>query len=257
MTRNKKNSPDKNLSNSTENQKTDREMIMYLVDKIDSFGQTLKDLKDIIDRIKLKTEENNELKKRVETYESEINNLEQRSRMINITINGIQQKGNENVLKIVEEIGRKLGFVKPLEDVQAAHRVNSMNKKKPKPIIVRLLNTKTRDKWTAAYRQKKLWHENFYINEHLTRRNQELLYQTKQLARKKNYRYVWTHDCKILIRKNENSKAYAIKNLDQLENILGIKKIPVIDLENEDHDITRFYETINSNHTFDNSSNFE
>lgn len=48
MTRNKKNSPDKNLSNSTENQKTDREMIIYLVDKIDSFGQTLKDLKDII-----------------------------------------------------------------------------------------------------------------------------------------------------------------------------------------------------------------
>jgi hypothetical protein len=48
MTRNKKNSPDKNLSNSTENQKTDREMIIYLVDKIDSFGQTLNDLKDII-----------------------------------------------------------------------------------------------------------------------------------------------------------------------------------------------------------------
>lgn len=67
-------------------------------------------------------------------------------------------------MKIFEEIGKKMGDTYPLNDVQRAHRVNSTNKDKPKPIVIHLLNTKTREKWTAAQRQKKLWNDKFYVN---------------------------------------------------------------------------------------------
>lgn len=86
-----------------------------------------------------------------------------------------------------------------------------------------MLNSKIRDKWIATYRKKQLWKEKLYINEHLTKKNQTILYETKQNAKKKNFKFVWVRDCKILVRKNETSRIFTIRSLEDMESILHLK----------------------------------
>ncbi|KAI5741759.1 hypothetical protein M8J76_016825 [Diaphorina citri] len=88
----------------------------------------------------------------------------------------------------------------------------------PRPIIVRLLNTKTRDLWTKAARDKKLREKKIFVNEHLTTKNFKLLQSVKSWAKGNNHKYVWTKDCRILLRKDEKSKVKCIKSVRDLPN---------------------------------------
>ena len=57
------------------------------------------------------------------------------------------------------------------------------------------------------------------VSDHLTSFYKNLLYNTKTAAREKGYKYVWTKDCKILVRKDEYSpvsRIYDFCDLDKL-----------------------------------------
>lgn len=44
-----------------------------------------------------------------------------------------------------------------------------------------------------------------FINEHLTKDSKMLLSACKQKAREANYKYIWTKNCRVFVRKNEKS----------------------------------------------------
>ena len=52
-----------------------------------------------------------------------------------------------------------------------------------------------------------------YINEHITKVRRHLLYKTKEAARKKQYKYIWTNDGDILICKDDQYKVIRIREL--------------------------------------------
>lgn len=178
-------------------------------------------------------DENSLLNKNLGNARDEINDLQQRSRLNNIIINGIPEARGEDVTKLVENLGDKMKIPNAASHIQVAHRVKSMNESKTKPIVVRLLNTKTRDIWTKAFREQKLWHQKIYVNEHLTKRNQDLHRMTKAMKEKYQYKYVWVRDCKIFVRKNETARVYVVRNEKDLERIFGKQEeSPEINLEN-------------------------
>uniref|UniRef100_A0A8D8Y759 FP protein C-terminal domain-containing protein n=1 Tax=Cacopsylla melanoneura TaxID=428564 RepID=A0A8D8Y759_9HEMI len=187
---------------------------------VDEQGKEIKKLKTQLAELK---EENINLKNDNEENKNHIHDMQQRQRLINIIVDGIPVTKNENVYNIIKDLGTKLGIQDPLNDVQVCHRVNTTNKRKPKPIVVRMLNTKTRDQWTAAYRVKKLWTEKIYVNEHLTARNQRILKEAKKAAKEKKFKFVWVKDCKIFVRKDETSKIYNMRSLTDVEQILNVK----------------------------------
>ncbi|KAL1446766.1 hypothetical protein WDU94_002716, partial [Cyamophila willieti] len=183
-------------------------------------------IKDLESEVEEVTAENLQLKDTLKQQTKRTDDLEQRQRHINVIIDGIPVTKNEKIYDVVTALGTRLGIDDPLHDVQIAHRVGSTNKKKPKPIVVRLLDSKTRDKWTQAYRKVKLWEEKIYVNEHLTQKNQKILYQAKLLAKEKKFKFVWVKDCKVHVRQNEESRVYVIRNMEDLEMIFK-KKIPM------------------------------
>uniref|UniRef100_A0A8D8R0M1 FP protein C-terminal domain-containing protein n=1 Tax=Cacopsylla melanoneura TaxID=428564 RepID=A0A8D8R0M1_9HEMI len=169
-------------------------------------------------------EENKKLRSELKEAKDEVSDLQQRQRLNNIIINGIPEAKGENVIKIVESLGDKLGISNPGFHIQVAHRVKTKTANKVRPIVVRLINTRTRDAWTMAFRQKQMWKQKIYVSEHLTKKNQDLLAKTKELKLKHQYQYVWVKDCRILVRKNEKSRVYAVRNEDDLERIFEEKK---------------------------------
>ncbi|KAL1447583.1 hypothetical protein WDU94_009839 [Cyamophila willieti] len=194
---------------------------------VDEQSKEIKKLKTQIAELK---EDNIKLKTDNEENKNHIHDMQQRQRLINVIVDGIPVTKNENVYNIIKELGTKLGIQDPLNDVQVCHRVNTTNKSKPKPIVVRMLNTKTRDKWTVAYRAKKLWTEKIYVNEHLTARNQRILKETKKAAKVKKFKFVWVKDCKIFVRKDETSKIFNVRCLRDVEQVLNVKCSEVEDL---------------------------
>lgn len=47
-----------------------------------------------------------------------------------------------------------------------------------------------------------------------------IFYKTRMAAKEKGYKFVWTRDCKVYIRKNENSPVSRIINDDDLDKIV-------------------------------------
>lgn len=58
-----------------------------------------------------------------------------------------------------------------------------------------------------------------FIQENLTRHNRELLRETKERAKAKNYAYVWHTNGKILVRKTVGVHAIHIKCNYDLDNL--------------------------------------
>ena len=61
--------------------------------------------------------------------------------------------------------------------------------------------------------------QRLYIYENLTQSRKRLLWQTKQAARTRDYSYIWTHNGKIFVRKDENYDSVLITNENDLRNL--------------------------------------
>uniref|UniRef100_A0A8D8QES9 FP protein C-terminal domain-containing protein n=1 Tax=Cacopsylla melanoneura TaxID=428564 RepID=A0A8D8QES9_9HEMI len=141
---------------------------------------------------------------------------QQKYRLKNVIVDWMPQEEDENVYEKVEDIGHRLGIDNPLNDVEKAHRLNLDLEGKPNPIVIRLRNVTLRQKWTGYYRGKRLWQEGWYLNEHLTPATQHLLHQAKDWAKHNGYKWVWTEDCVVNIRKGPGYPPRSIQHVSQL-----------------------------------------
>ncbi|XP_013181496.1 PREDICTED: uncharacterized protein LOC106127791 [Papilio xuthus] len=216
---------------------------------------TLKDLKSSIeflsadyDRVKTDlqicneklmslTKENTKLTESVKDLNSRLSMLEQYSRERNIEINGIPEGKEENLFTVVKQLCTTVSVPIMDNDIVTCVRIRKMNpqSKIPRPVVVKLQSTKLRDeiiaglsKFNRRDRENKLntshlgygcSKQPIYVSEHLTPYLKSLHAQTRLLAREKKYKYVWIRNGRILVRKDDNSPAIPIKNLDSLKLI--------------------------------------
>ncbi|KAL1446597.1 hypothetical protein WDU94_013890 [Cyamophila willieti] len=180
-----------------------------------SMRHKLEEHENEIITLKVKLEEKEEENK---MFAEEVNELQQRSRHINVVIRGINEQRRENVWEIVESVGNRIGIQDPGKDIQICHRVPT-RASGPRPIVVRLVNSKTRDKWVKAYKEKQLWKQKLFVTEHLTPYYQNIFYHTRKLAKEKDFKYAWTKDCTIYLKKNETSQLHVIKRMSDLDLI--------------------------------------
>ena len=77
-------------------------------------------------------------------------------------------------------------------------------------IIGKLRNIGTKK---AILQQKKMFvQKGLYVKENLTPRQYDLLKCTKQFARKETFKFVWSKDGDVFIRKDENSKIFVVRS---------------------------------------------
>lgn len=163
--------------------------------------------------------------------ESKIDSLEQQARCCNLELCNVPEKRNENLIALLENIGSKISFSLSQKDIIAIHRVPHAHQdnKKPKNIIVKLSSRILRDNLLSSFRLAKGINsdqlgfsgntQRIYMHEHLTLKKKQLFRETRDTARKYNFKYVWVKHATILVRETDTSSALAIRSSEDIKKI--------------------------------------
>ena len=154
------------------------------------------------------------------------NSLEQYGRRIMLEIKGIPRTDTENCNVIVENLSRALKVNQNvLYDIDVVHRLSN---KANSGIIVKFNNRKSRDIFFNA--KKNLKDINLldlgytetgkiFINESLTPYNKYLFKEVRQRCHSMNYKYFWTRNGTIFVKKDDNNMAKKIIHEDNTKDI--------------------------------------
>lgn len=181
--------------------------------------------------------------KHISELEDRVDHLEQYSRLENVIISNLKtkptsfassvKKGTPNdndELDQKEEISMEKQVVDFFEahdipissnDIAACHPIG---KKPIKDIIVRCVSRKSKNTIMRKVKKDKVLNgTDFYINEHLTSKNQELAATCRQLRKKKIISSTWVRDGKVHLKTKaetaEQERIYIIKRKQQLTDL--------------------------------------
>lgn len=196
----------------------------FLSERQDGFETRLKILEDQVTHT-------SDLTIQMAAMENKISSMEQQARQCNLEISNIQDRRGENLFQIVENLGNAIKQPIRAADVVAVHRVPHADQKntRPKNIIVKFTSRILRDNIISAARATKGLNTTMlsitgspmpvYVNEHLTLNNKILFRQSRDAAKKNDFRYVWVKHGVILARKADTSPVIAIRSNQDIEKI--------------------------------------
>ena len=183
-------------------------------------------------------DENEQLLKRIRDVEKKdlqrqkaLDDLEQYGRRSMIEISGIPRSQNENCEALIIEVGKKIGVEIEEKDIEVSHRNSA---KQDAAIITKFASRKVSDKFlekNAKIKAKKLKAADLgfeqqsdagrrlFINESLTQRNKNLLRLTKLKKNELDYKFVWTRNGNIFVRKNETAPIKKINFTSDLDSL--------------------------------------
>lgn len=186
------------------------------------------DIKKINEKQNMLEAENENLKLKIKHLENSIDDIEQYSRNKNIQVDGIPVQKDENLREMIQELSKKIDVNIKKEDIDAIHRVPTRSTKNPEPIIVQFLTRQMKEDIIAKSRGSNLntndlgmnCSKTIYINDHLSKTKKQLMYEARQLKKSKEYKFIWSRNGKIFVRKTETSNIININTFDDLQKIV-------------------------------------
>ena len=191
---------------------------------------------------KLQTKDLRQLTKTTDTLQKSkvedqlrIDEIEQYNRRQNLELQGVPVRKDEDVTQITLDLISKLDVDIKEEDISIAHRLpvkqrygrTRLTKSVNHPtIIVRLVSRQIRNEiFDKRFNAKMIEDfpvegmEKLFINENLTQRRKRLFWLSKQKAKELEYKYFWTQNGQIFVRKNEESEKVLIRTENDLDQL--------------------------------------
>lgn len=195
---------------------------------MDSFNSIVKDLQTKNAALE---NENKQLKEQVVQLDIRLLRQEQRSRIESIEVSGIPEIKGEKCEEVIFELAEAVGLQPKGGDVQVAHRVKTFSGKHPYPIVCQLRSRATASAWLTTMKQKRnlsakdinsqFPDSRVFVNEHLVPRLKRLLMETKRRAKECGYRYTWSKEGRIFVRRADGEQPLEITGQDDLKKMTG------------------------------------
>ena len=155
-----------------------------------------------------------------------VDELEQYGRRQNLEIVGVPEKEDENTNAIVLEVANMLDVDIMSSHISTSHRLpkktaSSRNNSGSSPIIVRFTSRDIRNQIYANRKKARFVDlknfsvsdtKNIFVNENLTPTRKQLFWKTKQEVKNNSWKYIWTHNGNVFVKKDDNASITAIKN---------------------------------------------
>lgn len=199
-----------------------RKSLNFISSKFDELQKENKEMrKSLNEEIKARKR----LTERVEELEEVLESGERSTVRNNIVMSGIErQERRERTTEIVLKVLKAMNININESEIVNARRMD--DNKESSPIIVEL---KTKDQQNEILKTRKTIGaistvecslkgktSNIYINEQLTRRTSNLFFRARETKKDKLYKYLWTRENKIYIKKSETSNKIRIKSIEDL-----------------------------------------
>ena len=171
-----------------------------------------------------------------------VDELEQYGRRQNLEIVGVPEKEDENTNAIVLEVAKMLDVNIMSSHISTSHRLpkkkaSSRNNSCSSPIIVRFTSRDIRNQIYANRKKARFVDlknfsvsdtKNIFVNENLTPTRKQLFWKTKQEVKNNSWKYIWTHNGNVFVKKDDNASITAIKNeldLNLIKNKLSYRTV--------------------------------
>ncbi|CAH2240433.1 jg22143 [Pararge aegeria aegeria] len=152
---------------------------------------------------------------------SNLSRQQQQARMNNLEIVGLPQTSNESPSDLILRVAKYAGVELKLDDIDFAHRVQPQKPiaGRPKPIVVKLKDRLCKDRLLSGLKSKKGIctrdigiegpEKKFFVNEHLTPVNKQLLRQLNSWQHKKPINMSGLETAAFFYGKMKNRRLYA------------------------------------------------
>ncbi|CAG5011296.1 unnamed protein product [Parnassius apollo] len=225
---------DNRLSN-MENSLTNIKKINTDIEKsLEFISQKYEDMQNKIITLEKQCKDNH---KYIISLEEKVEELYRNSRRNGIEIRNIPEKEKENkndLTQLVIYLSKTLNINLQSCDIKNIFR-GPGKKGSTRPIIVELVNMSQKQTILSSVKSfnknnpsKKLNVSHFgintsaspvYVSEHLTPSMKKIYYLARQLTKEKMYKFCWTANGKVFIRKSDRSPAILIRNEAQFEDL--------------------------------------
>ncbi|XP_077966443.1 uncharacterized protein LOC144420015 [Styela clava] len=168
-----------------------------------------------------------ELEEKIDILTERQQDHERRSRLDNLEFHNIPFSTGENCENLITDLCKKIDVPIQSFDISNCHRLSKNNKKKPSPIIAKFINRKTRDRIIknrskiksldiSTVFQKISRSTKVFVIENLSDTNKDLFFKARDLKRACGYKFLWTNNGRVLIKKNLDTATIPIITEDDL-----------------------------------------
>ena len=194
--------------------------------------------KELTDKVSKLVDENKVVKKQLKDIKednnilsSQVDFLERNLKGKNVEISGVPFTKNEKVIDLAVKVMTKVDSQLREGDIKYARRLikkDSNNATIYGPILVRFKNISQRNyvfknkKYLAEAKLEKVINgaKKVFINENLTPQNKKMFYHANCFRKQYNWKYVWTANGIVFLRKTESSDAVPIRSIVDLEKLV-------------------------------------
>ncbi|XP_070572299.1 uncharacterized protein [Ptychodera flava] len=218
------------ISTLKQNQNSFSRSLDFMSDKFENLLSRTSELEKANKELK---QANSELRNRIDILESDVSQQNQYSRRSNLEISGIPERADENTDDIVLSVLQKIHPSVEITDIDITHRIGRVpdNDRDPsrsnqhRPIIVAFTNRRIRNsiydqrRKLKGFSTKNLGYStanSIFVNENLCPATRQLLGKVNISRKKSGYRYLWTHNGKIYIKKDQQARSIAITREDDI-----------------------------------------
>uniref|UniRef100_A0A0K8ST40 Zinc finger PHD-type domain-containing protein n=1 Tax=Lygus hesperus TaxID=30085 RepID=A0A0K8ST40_LYGHE len=207
----------------------------FFEDQFEDMKKDLSSLRATVEEIVTESgtlhEEHQELKGTVRYLTDKLNDLDQYLLSTTLEVKGIPQRKKENLHEILKTLARKIKAPFEDRDVESVSRIRSSTKSSAtdsnsSKIVIKFSNTAIRNMWLKQMKvnrniKAKDLNINFpeteiFINERLTAANDRLFWHVRKFARQHQYKFAWTVDGRMFLRKDSSAKPIRIFDFNQL-----------------------------------------
>ena len=195
------------------------------------FEEKIQNLETVLSEknIKIKKLENN-VNKLQEKLLSVEDKLEKFNKDKNLTIDGIEETTNENVRQVaIGFIRNKLEIDLKEYEICEVYRVGRVRNSSSRRIIIKFWNSEIKNvifkKRLSLRTNADPLMKNVFINEDLTRKNQEILFESRKLKKAKKIANTWTRDGSVFIKVDDQDTPVEIKEKGALNKYMAALNI--------------------------------
>ena len=163
--------------------------------------------------------------------EERLADLEQYSRRNCLNFTGIPENDDENTVQLAQDLGKMANVKLEKGDIDRAHRIGAPRRATPdqprpppRPLIVKFVSYQKREAvWFGRKDLRKAKPprgssvdersaKEIYVQENLTRRNQDIMYEARQLRRAGKLWAVWSDGCVMKVKKTQQSPTVRLRS---------------------------------------------